>query len=249
MVGPGRVAQSPGMVVSCPFVLAEATPSELPAAALLLRETLGFEPADGVPAWLMQTVSGRGGVCLVARDGRRVVGASFALPVLDADGPSLFSCGLAVAVTHRGRGIGRALKEKQREEARALGLTAIRWTADPLNARALRLYLNGLGAELVAYHQALYDQSRRGARTPQDDVLFRWDIARTREPVAAVMPAGTVPVPWEAERLEHHEWLAWRHRVRDLVSGLLGSGLVGTRVVSQPERRRDLLEFRPAHDG
>jgi predicted GNAT superfamily acetyltransferase len=237
------------MLVTCPFVVADATPAELPAAALLLRDTLRFEPADGVPAWLMQTVIGRGGVCLVARDGKRVVGASFALPVLDADGPSLFSCGLAVAVTHRGCGIGRALKEKQREQARALGLTAIRWTADPLNAAALRLYLNGLGAQVVAYHQALYDQSRRGARTPQDDVLLRWDIARTREPDAALMPAGTVPVPWDAGRLEHGEWLAWRHRVRDLACELLDAGLVGTSVVAQPERQRYLLEFRPPHEG
>jgi predicted GNAT superfamily acetyltransferase len=236
------------MVVSCPFVLAEATPSELPAAALLLRETLRFEPADGVPAWLMQTVMGRGGVCLVARDGNWVVGASFALPVLDADGPSLFSCGLAVAVTHRGCGIGRALKEKQREQARALGLSAIRWTADPLNAAALRLYLNGLGAELVAYHPALYDRSRRSARTPQDDVLLRWEIARTHEP-NAVVPAGTVPVPWDAERLDHGEWLAWRHGVRDLMSELLDTGVVGTSVLAQPERQRYLVEFRPAHDG
>jgi predicted GNAT superfamily acetyltransferase len=249
MVGPSDVAQSPGMVVSCPFVLAEATPSELPAAALLLRETLRFEPADGVPAWLMQTVTGRGGVCLVARDGKRVVGASFALPVVDADGPSLFSCGLAVAITHRGCGIGRALKEKQREQASALGFTAIRWTADPLNAAALRLYLNGLGAELVAYHPALYDQSRRVARTPQDDVLLRWDVAQTREPDAGVVPAATVPVPWDVERLDHGEWLAWRHRVRDLMSQLLDSELVGTSVLAQPERQRHLVEFRPAHDG
>lgn len=249
MAGRRGGAQTAGMAATSPFVLAQATSSELPAAALLLRKTLRFEPADGVPAWLMQTVIGRGGVCLVARDGERVVGASFALPVLDADGPSLFSCGLAVDAAHRGRGIGRALKERQREEARRLGLTAIRWTADPLNAAALRLYLNGLGAELVAYHEALYDQSRRGARTPQDDVLLRWDIRRSPDRDTAIAPAGTVPVPWDAEQLPHGEWLAWRHRVRDAVSQLLDSGLVGTGVVAQPEHRRSLLEFRPARDG
>jgi predicted GNAT superfamily acetyltransferase len=237
------------MVVSCPIVLAEAAPSELPAAALLLRRTLRFEPADGVPAWLMQTVMGRGGVCLVARDGERVVGASFALPVLDAGAPCLFSCGLAVAPTHRGRGIGRALKAKQRDAARALGFTTIRWTADPLNARALRLYLNGLGAELVAYHEGLYDLSRRALRTPQDDVLLTWDIARTGDLAAAAEPAATVSLPCDAERLDDDEWLAWRHRVRRRLSRLLDAGLIGTGVVAQPDRRSCLLEFRQARDG
>ena len=243
------MAHSRGMVVTCPFVVSEAVPRELPAAALLLRHTLRFEPADGIPAWLMQTVAGRGGVCLVARDGERVVGASFALPVLEADGPSLFSCGLAVKATHRGRGIGRALKEEQRERARALGLSAIRWTTDPLNAAALRLYLNRLGAELVAYHQALYDPTRSAARTPQDDVLVSWDVARTGDPGATVAAVATVPLPWDAGRLEHGEWLEWRRRVRDGVSRLLDSGLVGARVAAQPDRRRCLLEFRPVRDA
>ena len=234
------------MAVTCPFVVAEAAPRELPAAALLLRETLRFEPADGIPAWLMQTVAGRGGLCLIARDEERVVGASFALPVLDAGGPSLFSCGLAVKATHRGRGIGLALKEEQRERARELGLTAIRWTTDPLNSAALRLYLNRLGAELVAYHRALYDPTRSAARTPQDDVLVSWDIARTGDPGATV---ATVPVPWDAERLDHGAWLEWRHRVRDGVSRLLDSGLVGAGVAAQPDRRLCLLEFTPARDA
>jgi predicted GNAT superfamily acetyltransferase len=237
------------MVVSRPFVVAEAAPAELPGAALLLRETLRFEPADGIPAWLMQTVAGRGGICLIARDDGGVVGASFALPVLDAGGPSLFSCGLAVKPAHRGRGIGRALKEEQRERARALGLGVIRWTTDPLNAAALRLYLNGLGAEVVAYHEALYDPTRSAARTPQDDVLLSWDIAGRREHGAAIAPAATTPLPWDAGRLEHGERLEWRHRVRAAVSRLLDSGLVGAGVGAQPERRRCLLEFRPARDA
>jgi predicted GNAT superfamily acetyltransferase len=203
--------------------IAPAAPGELPAASLLLRRSLGFRAADAIPPWLMLTVAEHGGICLVARTGPSVVGASFAVPA----GPVLFSCGLAVRPSHRGRGIGKRLKLAQADAARRLGFTAIEWTADPLNGAALRLYLGSLGAHLTAYHAGLYDAVRPAARTPQDDVTISWALGAR---VAMDGPAERVVVPWSPARLPAERWSAWRAQVRAEMGALLDAAWIGTGV-------------------
>jgi predicted GNAT superfamily acetyltransferase len=98
------------------IAITEPTREELPAAARLLGTTLGFDPADAVPAWLMLTAADCGGLVLVARHDGEVIGASFAIAALRDGAPYLFSCGLAVAPPLR-RGAARALKLEQRRRA------------------------------------------------------------------------------------------------------------------------------------
>ena len=103
----------------------DAVGVELTAGATLLAASLGFEPRDAIPAWLMQTTVDHGGLALGAfRDGQ-LAGFSYALPCGDWE---LFSCGLAVAPAWRGHGVGRRLKCAQRD--RALRRRAV---ADPLD--------------------------------------------------------------------------------------------------------------------
>jgi predicted GNAT superfamily acetyltransferase len=170
--------------------LRDARGAELVAGCALLARSLGFSDRDAVPAWLVQTVAGEGGLALGAFAGGRLVGFSFALPTGDG---ALFSCGLAVDTGWRARGVGRRLKLLQRERALARGVRAIRWTADPLAAPALSLYLGALGARLVAYAPALYASVRPGAA---DDVVIEWALAGARppgEPVARVALASGRP--------------------------------------------------------
>jgi GNAT superfamily N-acetyltransferase len=205
------------------IAIGAAAPEELPAASALLRRSLGFRAADAVPPWLMLTVADHGGICLVARAAGTVVGASFAFPARE----HLFSCGLAVHPSHRGRSVGRRLKLAQAEAARELGFTAIEWTADPLNGAALRLYLGSLGARLTRYHAGLYDAVRPAARTPQDDVTISWPLTGV---VPASGPVRAVVVPWSAGALADDEWSGWRARVRAEMRALLEDGWIGTGV-------------------
>src|SRR5262245_25065302 len=131
----------------------DAAGAELVAGCALLARALEFGDRDAVAPWLVQTAAGCGGLALAAFAGERLIGFSFALL---AAGDEPFSCGLAVEPAWRGRGVGRALKLAQRERALRSGVTRIRWTADPLSAPALGLYLSGLGARLVAYKPELY---------------------------------------------------------------------------------------------
>jgi predicted GNAT superfamily acetyltransferase len=70
------------------IAITEPTRAELPAAARLLGTTLGFDPADAVPAWLMLTAADCGGLVLVARHDGEVVGASFAIAALRDGAPT-----------------------------------------------------------------------------------------------------------------------------------------------------------------
>ncbi len=212
-----------------------ADPQHLPAVARLLAGALGFCPADAVPAWLMRTTDECGGITLVATAGETVVGALHSLAGRDADGSFLFTCGLAVAASHRGRRLGRELKLEQGRRARAAGFSSIRWTADPVNGPALRLYLTGLGARLVRYRPGLHDGLRADPGHRQDDVDLVWALA----PVPRLHAGGArrVALPWARATG------AERERVRAEMSHLLAEGYVGADVELDRDARRCSVVF------
>jgi predicted GNAT superfamily acetyltransferase len=189
--------------------------------------TAGLDLLDAIPPWLALTTSEAGGLALAAFAAGQLVGFSYALPGLDRKGPFLCSCGLAVAPEWRSRGVGRQLKLAQRQRALAAGITSIRWTADPLMAPALALYLSGLGARLVGYRAGLFEGLRR---TTNDDVEIDWDIAgaTSAHAVDAVVEIPADPSCRSA---------AWQRTVRREMNALLGAGLVGIGVEVTGHRR------------
>jgi predicted GNAT superfamily acetyltransferase len=218
-----------------PVTIRRARPDDLPAAAALLRRSLRFTAADAVPAWLRRTTDDCGGLTLVAAADGSVVGVSYAFAGC-ADGTTfLFSCGLAVASEYRGRRLGLQLKLAQRREAIALGYSAIRWTTDPVNGRALRLYLSGLGALVTACHSGLHDGLRADPGHPQDDLEVVWDLAG--EPRVDRMDLRFVDVPWSSPDASD------RDRVREEMSALLSDGFVGSAVQLDPSARRCQVAF------
>src|SRR5215218_1932160 len=210
----------------------DAAGEELVDGSALLARSLAFGERDAIPPWLMQTAVGCGGLALAAVRDRRMIGFSFALP---ADAGALFSCGLAVEPGCRGQGVGRRLKLLQRERALAQGRTHIRWTADPLSASALALYLAGLGARLVAYEPELY-AAVRPAAVPPDDVTIDWPLRGAAR--CAGPPAACVEVPFDHRALRGGELAAWRTRVRAAMARALDRGTVGTGVAMDRAARR-----------
>jgi len=205
----------------------DARRAELVAGLELLRSSLRFGARDAIPPWLAFATTEAGGLALAAFADRELIGFSYALPALDRAGPHLLSCGLAVAPAWRSRGVGRRLKLAQRDRALAAGLDRIRWTADPLTAPALRLYLTGLGARLVRYRADLFDGLRPAA---SDDVEIEWALAGGA-PVAPARDAVEIP----ADPLCRSP--AWRRAVRRDMSALLARGLVGIGVEATGDRR------------
>jgi predicted GNAT superfamily acetyltransferase len=220
-----RERQARATVLGMPdFQVRDAHGAALVDGCALLARAVEFSDRDALPPWLVQTSAGHGGLALGAFAGERLVGFSFALP---AAGGELFSCGLAVAPDYRGRGVARRLKLAQRERALAQGATVIRWTADPLAAPALALYLGGLHARLVAYAPELYATVRAAPVTP-DDVEIEWRL--TEPPLAPGRPSARVEIPLEPDGLSVRERAHWRLGVRRAMTEALARGALGTDV-------------------
>jgi predicted GNAT superfamily acetyltransferase len=226
------------------LVIRDVPQRDLPEAADMLAGALGFHARDSIPPWVMLTTTEAGGLAIGAYRGSRMIGFSYALPALGPGRPHLFSCGLAVAEDERGRGVGRRLKLAQRDRALAHRIPLIRWTADPMSAPALHLYLSRLDARLVGYRAGLFTGLRAHA-VPQDDVEIAWDLG------AAAPPGGGeeaihVEIPADVRGLAPRRAAQWRRRVRSLMGALLADGYVGTGVEHEPHAERCRVRFERA---
>jgi predicted GNAT superfamily acetyltransferase len=223
------------------FTIRDVPRRDLPEAAEMLAGALGFRARDSIPPWLILTTTETGGLAIGAFRGARLIGFSYALPALAPGSAHLFSCGLAVAKEERGRGIGRRLKLAQRDRAIARGIPLIRWTADPMSAAALHLYLSRLHARLVGYRAGLFT-GLRAHTVPQDDVEIAWELGDVA-PVSGEQEAIHVEIPADVGSLSPRQATAWRRRVRRLMSTLLADGYVGTAVEREQDAERCLVRF------
>jgi predicted GNAT superfamily acetyltransferase len=227
-------------------LIRSAEPGDLVAGTALLADALGFSESDRIPGWLAKDAQEGGAIALAAVAGRELVGFSLALPALRAPGVvELFSCGLAVARSHRRTGLGRRLKLEQRRQALELGIRIIRWRADPLNVAGLRLYLDGLGARLVGYRPDAYEGVRDDGAVPHDDVDIEWRL--DSPPIAPMTASQLVELPWEGASLAgERERRRWRTAVREAMCAALGSGSVGIGVDREPVSGRAWMRFEAA---
>ncbi|UOE44255.1 hypothetical protein [Agromyces larvae] len=112
-----------------------------------------------------------------------IVGAAFGF-LGWAGGIHLHSHMNAVDPAHRGRGVGVALKLRQRAVCLAHGVGEIRWTYDPLIRRNARMNLVRLGAEVGAYLPDFYGELRDAInlddRSDRFEVRWRLDSPRVR---------------------------------------------------------------------
>jgi predicted GNAT superfamily acetyltransferase len=167
---------------------------ELREASVLL-ETIWGRTEEGVPVHseVMKSLVHAGGCVTVARaDGGAIIGAAVLSPAAPAG--EAYSLIAGVAPTAIDRGIGRALKLRQREWALGHGFTHMTWTFDPLVARNARFNLARLGAVAGEYEVAFYGRMADGLNGDDDSdrLVARWSLAGGR---AAAAAAGTAPDP------------------------------------------------------
>lgn len=171
-----------------------ATHDECEACVALQRLTWGEEFREVVSPALLEITQRTGGIAAGAFDaGGRMVGFVYGLAGIEGGRPIHWSHMLAVLPELRDRGIGRALKEYQREVLRARGVERVYWTFDPLVARNAHLNLGRLGARVVEYVPDMYGDTgsglHRGLGT--DRLVVCW----TMEGAGPVPAAGG---DWEA---------------------------------------------------
>ena len=165
-----------------------ADPAELAAVNTLFQQIWGTtEPV--VLLDLMRAVAYAGGYVAGAYDttpagAGHLVGASFGFLADHRGERALHShvTGILPGLQHSG--LGRALKEHQREWAVARGIPWITWTFDPLVRRNAWFNIGVLGAEVAEYVVVFYGTMRDSVNsgTPSDRLVVAW---RTGAPAAA----------------------------------------------------------------
>jgi predicted GNAT superfamily acetyltransferase len=131
-----------------------------------------------VPVEIMRALAHAGNYVAVALLDDRIVGGSIAFLSGHGGRRDLHSHVLGVAAEARDQGVGTALKQHQRNWARARGLDRILWTFDPLVRRNAHLNLTKLAASSVAYEVDFYGAMSDGinAGDESDRLLVAWPV-------------------------------------------------------------------------
>lgn len=185
---------------------------------------------DSMPANILRALAHSGNYVVGIFDGKRMVGAAagfFGAPA----SRSMHSHVTGVLPEYRGRGVGRLLKQHQREWAFSRDVGHITWTFDPLVARNAHFNLRVLGARVTDYlvnqYGAMADDINRGDAS--DRLFVSWGLAEPPAPTPSdeiVVASVAVPGDIEALRRDDPESAAdWRRRVRDELLSHLGAGL------------------------
>ena len=149
------------------------------AAAELYRSVFGYSDASfGVSPRLLRGLLDNGGTALGAFDasgaGDRIVGFCYGFTAIDDGEVYHYSQATVVAADAQGRGVGRAIKNAQAAEARAVGAHSMRWTFDPALARNAAFNLNGLGARGLRFLPSFYGEP------DTDRMLVDWPLDAER---------------------------------------------------------------------
>src|SRR5277367_4289155 len=180
----------------------------------LQKEIWGEEDIEVEPATLFVVAAETGGQVLGAFDGPRLVGFTLALVGYTNGTVFLHSHMTGVLEKYRDRGVGRALKLFQREEALGRGIRLIVWTFDPLETRNAHFNLNRLGAIARKYLPNHYGvtSSPLHLGLATDRLLAEWHLDSARviaaigglasDPVEA--PA-TIELPAELDRWKQND--------------------------------------------
>lgn len=176
---------------SIPTIRALASPADYAACVELQHETWGPGFGEAVPPAILKVSQRLGGVAAGAfDDAGRLLGFVFGLTGVEGGRVVHWSDMLAVRRELRDAGLGRRLKEWQREAARAVGATVMYWTFDPLVARNAHLNFNRLGARAHEYVRDMYGDAtsslHRGLGT--DRLIVAWPL--DAPPHASACPSG-----------------------------------------------------------
>ncbi len=169
----------------------------------------------------------------------RWLGSPWRFPAVAAAEPYLHSHMLAVREGYRDKGLGRAIKFFQRQDALASGIELMEWTFDPLEIKNAYLNLEKLGAIARRYNVNQYGitSSPLQGGLPTDRLVAEWWLNSKR--VEAVLGTGerptakvetTVAIPaevydWKQSLETRGKALAVQTVVRELFLHAFGKGL------------------------
>lgn len=230
---------------------------ELAEAVHLEQRVWGFAESELIPLGLFVVASEIGGQVFGAFDGARMVGFCLAIPALKPGGagPYLHSHMLGVEAGYRDRGVGRALKLAQRDDALSRGLDLLEWTFDPLELKNAYFNIERLGAVVRRYVLNQYGETTSPLHggLPTDRCVAEWWLRSARVERALAGGAAAVPaaareriaVPASIDRIRREDAPRARRIQAEVSERFLDAfrqGLAVTGFERSPEAGTYLLE-------
>ena len=159
------------------------THAELAGCVSLQKQIWGYADHEVYPLRLFVNLTKIGGHVLgaFAPEGQ-LVGFVASMPAWHGRRRYYHSLSLGVLPEHENRGLGKALKLAQREDAIRRGLICIEWTFDPLKAKNAFFNLERLGAISRRYLPDHYGpvESRLQQGLPTDRLIAEWWLESPR---------------------------------------------------------------------
>jgi predicted GNAT superfamily acetyltransferase len=159
------------------------TIQELAGCVGLQKTIWGYADHELYPLRLFVTLGRIGGHVIGAFTATgELVGFVASMPAWHKGGRYYHSLSLGVSAAHENRGLGLALKLKQRAEALRAGITRIEWTFDPLRAKNAFFNVVRLGAVALRYSADHYGpvESRLQQGLPSDRLVCEWWLRHPR---------------------------------------------------------------------
>ncbi len=180
---------------------------------------------------LLRAISHSGGYVAGAFDSGNIVGASFGFLARHHGDEALHShvTGILPGVQHSG--VGRSMKNHQREWAAERGIPWITWTFDPLVRRNAWFNIEVLKADIADYLVDFYGEMTDSinAQDESDRLVVAWSTDES-EPRPAPLASATrhlIETPDDIvvlRRTDSNSAIAWRHDVRRQFTELFDAG-------------------------
>ena len=197
-----------------------------------------YDVASMVTQKVFLLASQIGGQVIGAYDGEVLAGYAMSLPGVREGKAYLHSHHLAVLPEYRSAGIGKKLKNAQREDALARGIKLMEWTFDPLEIKNANLNVTKLGAVIRRYKRNFYGASTSPLHggLPTDRVVAEWWLESPRVvaalcgEVVGVEVVETVSLPaavgvWKSSDVDRPKALEVQARNADALESAFARGL------------------------
>jgi predicted GNAT superfamily acetyltransferase len=180
---------------------------------------------------LLAAIAHSGGYVVGAYDAGNIIGASFGFLAQHRGEPALHSHVTGILPGVQLSGVGRAMKNHQRQWALDAGLKWVTWTFDPLVRRNAWFNIEVLKAQIAEYLPNFYGplDDAINTRDESDRLLVAWpttpEIAPKADPTnPQLLQVATPEDVVVLRRTQPSEAMRWRLQVREQLGGHLASG-------------------------
>lgn len=222
------------------------TPAEMHAGVEVYRAAFTLpvgEPA--VSPRLLASLSHNSGSVIGAFAGDELVGFAYGFPGVDPATGEMYQYSQMASVRPdmQGKGIGRLLKQGQRDVVLSRGMTKMRWAFDPVRAQNAHFNLDILGAVARWFVPNLYgvETYGRDAGQPSDRLIAEWALdgdPPSPAPAPRAVPWGEsvadgddmlvgIPRDWDSVACDPSAASSVRARVSDKLGELIERGFAG----------------------